>query len=92
MLVALLALDRAGGLDRAAVEKKLLGQGGLTRVGVGDDGEGAPSFDFGSEICHRCVYAPLFACCPLSPFFRGRKIFRCPSRERAKEYIISITL
>ena len=42
---ALPALDRAGPVDGAAVEQQLLGEGGLARVGVADDGEGAPALD-----------------------------------------------
>ena len=36
-------LDRAGALERAAVEQELLREGGLARVGVADDREGAPA-------------------------------------------------
>jgi hypothetical protein len=36
-------------LDRAAVEQEFLGQRGLARVGVADDGEGAPAGDFGRQ-------------------------------------------
>ena len=40
-------LDRAGlGRERAAVEEELLGEGGLARVGVADDGEGATARGF----------------------------------------------
>src|SRR5262249_14215743 len=38
-------LDRAGHLDGAAEEEELLGERGLPRVRVGDDGEGAPLGD-----------------------------------------------
>ena len=37
-----LAFDRACGLNAAGVEQELLGEGRLARVGVRDDGEGAP--------------------------------------------------
>ena len=40
-----LALDGARLRDRPAVEQKFFGQCGFTRVGVGDDGKGAPSAD-----------------------------------------------
>ena len=40
-----LALDHACLGDGAAVEQELLGQGGLTGVGVGDDGKGTPPPD-----------------------------------------------
>ena len=43
----LLALDLPGLGDGPAVEQELFGQGGLTGVGVGDDGEGSSSFDLG---------------------------------------------
>ena len=46
MAIGLLALYRARGLNGAAVEQKLLGQSGFTRVGVGDDGEGSSAIDF----------------------------------------------
>lgn len=36
-------LHRSGELDGASVEKELLGEGRLSRVGVGDDGESSPS-------------------------------------------------
>ena len=42
----LLALYLAGLGDGPAVQQKLLGQGSLTGVRVGDDGEGAPALDF----------------------------------------------
>ena len=38
----LVRLHRAGDLDRAAEEQELLGERGLSRVGVADDGEGPP--------------------------------------------------
>jgi hypothetical protein len=41
------ALDLAGLRDGSAVEQEFFRQGGLARVGVGDDGEGAAAFDFG---------------------------------------------
>ena len=46
MAVALLALDRARGLDRAAVEQELFGQRGFTGVGVRDDRKGPAPLDF----------------------------------------------
>ena len=36
------ALDGTGQIDGAAIEKKLLGQGRLTGIGVGNNGEGTP--------------------------------------------------
>ena len=42
-----LPLTCAGLGDGPAVEQELFGQGGLTGVGVGDDGEGSSSFDLG---------------------------------------------
>ena len=41
-----LALDRPRRIDLAPVEKELLGQGRLSGIGVGYDGEGPPSSDF----------------------------------------------
>jgi hypothetical protein len=38
--------DGAGELESSAVEEELLGEGGLSGVGVRDDGEGAPAGDF----------------------------------------------
>ena len=46
------ALDRARGLDRASVEQEFLGEGGLTRVGVGDDGKGSALFDMIANVSH----------------------------------------
>ena len=40
------AFDHAGGLDGPAVEQQFFSQGGFARVGVGNDGEGAPPPDF----------------------------------------------
>ena len=71
MLIALLALDGARLFNRTAVKKKLLGQGGFTCVGVRDDGEGAPSFNFGSEICHVVFFSCfLYGFCAAGRFFR----------------------
>ena len=46
MAGGLARLDRAGLADRAAVEQELFRQRGLARIGVGNDGERAPTFDF----------------------------------------------
>ena len=46
-------LHRAGDLDRAGEQQQLLGQRGLARVGVGNDGEGAPAAHLGGEVGHR---------------------------------------
>ena len=43
-------LDAAGEVDGAAVEQQLLGERRLARVGMGDDGEGAPAGDFALEL------------------------------------------
>ena len=43
------ALDRAGQVDRAAVEQELLGQRRLAGVRVRDDGEGPAARDFATE-------------------------------------------
>ena len=43
----LFALHHPGLGDGPAVEQEFFRQGGLARVGVGDDGEGAAAFDFG---------------------------------------------
>ena len=43
-------LHRAGELDGAAEQQQLLGERGLARVGVGDDGEGAALFDVAQEF------------------------------------------
>ena len=42
----LVRLHRAGDLDRAAEKQELFGECGLARVGVADDGEGAPFLNF----------------------------------------------
>ncbi len=39
-------LDRTGHADRLAHQQQAFGDGGLTRIRVGDDGEGAPLGDF----------------------------------------------
>ena len=39
------SLDGAGEPDRSAEQQQLLGEGGLARIGVGDDRERAPAFD-----------------------------------------------
>ena len=46
-------LHRAGDLDRAGEQQQLLGQRGLARVGVGNDGEGAAAAHLGGEVGHR---------------------------------------
>ena len=50
VVVALLALDRAGRLNGAAVKQKLLGQRGLARVGVRNDGKCAATIDLGRKL------------------------------------------
>ena len=45
--LVLAVLDRAGQVDRVAVQQELLGQRRLARVGMGDDREGASAGDFG---------------------------------------------
>ncbi len=45
-LADLVRLHGTGHLDGAAVEQQFLGQCGLTRIGVADDGEGPPSVNF----------------------------------------------
>ena len=57
--VALLALDASSTLDSAPVQEQLLGQGGFTRVGVGDDGKGAASRNFFS-LCHMGSFLGVF--------------------------------
>ena len=52
MLGALLALDGASLIDGSTVQQQLLGKGGLTCVGVADDGERPAAFDL-FTICHR---------------------------------------
>ena len=47
---ALARLDGPRHLDRAPVEQQLLGQRGLARVGVGDDGERPPARDVAHEF------------------------------------------
>lgn len=42
----LVAFDRPGDVDGTAEEQQLFGEGGFTRVGVGDDREGAAACDF----------------------------------------------
>ena len=46
----LAAADGAGQFDRAGVEQQLLGQRRLARVGVRDDGEGAPPRDLALDL------------------------------------------
>src|SRR5690606_24156944 len=48
-------LDRAGELDRAAEQQQLLGQRGLARVRVRDDGERAAQGRFSGDACHYCT-------------------------------------
>ena len=43
-------LDGAGKPDRAAEQQQLLGEGGLARIGVGDDRERAPACDLGEDF------------------------------------------
>ena len=50
MPLRLARADGAGHLDRAAVEQQLLGERGLARVGVRDDGEGAAAGDLAAEL------------------------------------------
>ena len=38
--------DRACQVNRSAIQEELLGECRLTRIGMGDDGKGAPSGDF----------------------------------------------
>ena len=45
-------LHRARDLDRAGEEEQLLGERRLARVGVGNDGEGAPATHLGAELGH----------------------------------------
>ena len=40
------AFDHTGGLNRASVQKQLFCQGGFARIGVGDNGECTPLFNF----------------------------------------------
>ncbi len=42
---ALACFDRARHLDRTAKKQQLFGEGSLTRIGMGDDGKGAPTAD-----------------------------------------------
>ena len=58
-------LDLAGQMDRAALQQQLLGQRGLARVGVRDDGEGA-------AVGHRRVGARLSRAAP-PPASRPRR-------------------
>jgi len=52
VLGALLALDGASLIDGSTVQQQLFGKGGLTCVGVADDGERPAAFDL-FTICHR---------------------------------------
>ena len=52
MAAVFLALDHAGFLNRAAVEQKLLGDGGFTGVRVRNDRKRAPVFNFFFQVCH----------------------------------------
>ena len=45
----LVRLYGTGHLDGTAVKQQFLGQSGLTRIGVADDGEGTPTVDFIKE-------------------------------------------
>ncbi len=51
-LLDLVALHGTGHMYGATEEKKFLGEGCLTRVGVGDDGECAPAFYFLVKLFH----------------------------------------
>ena len=48
--LSLARLDRAGEVDRSAVEEKFFGEGGFAGVGVGDDGEGSAPIDLVDEL------------------------------------------
>ncbi|MNG15017.1 hypothetical protein D3C84_988150 [compost metagenome] len=52
MAVGLARLHRAGDGNRLAHQQEFLGDGGLTGVGVGNDGECAPFGDFGGLLAH----------------------------------------
>ena len=52
MLGRALALDRAGRLNAARVQQELLGKGGLTCVGVRNDGKSATRGDFVGQARH----------------------------------------
>ena len=52
VLGALLALDGTSLIDGSTVQQQLFGKGGLTCVGVADDGERPAAFDL-FTICHR---------------------------------------
>ena len=49
----LAALDRAGHLDGTAEQQQLLGECGLARVRVGDDGKGAAAAQLVEKIAHK---------------------------------------
>ena len=55
----LLRADGAGLPKRTAVEEKLLGEGGLTGVGMRDDCEGPPPPDLVVQSARHCVLARL---------------------------------
>ena len=67
MAVGGFALDRARGLDRASVEEELLGEGSLTRVGVGNDGERPTTLDLLLEVCPVGGFLSLYGC-PVGDF------------------------
>ncbi|MNJ46906.1 hypothetical protein D3C77_420480 [compost metagenome] len=52
MAVGFTRLHRTGNGDRLAHQQKLLGDGGLTGVGVGNNGESAALRDFGGLVGH----------------------------------------
>ena len=48
----LIALDRPGDVDRPSEEEELLGEGGLTGIGVSDDGKGASAGYLFCKVFH----------------------------------------
>ena len=74
-------LDPAGGMDRPAQQQQMLGQGGLARVGMGNDREGAPSGGFaGGGLAHGA--RGVAEACPLrqpasTSSVRSRRLRRC---------------
>lgn len=67
-MIDLVALDGTGGLDGASKQEELLGQGGLTRIRVGNDGEGFALRDFDVQTHGLSDWngkgSKSFACCP----------------------------
>jgi hypothetical protein len=71
-------LHRAGQLDRAPEQQQLLGERGLARVRVGDDGEGAAPGSAVGNLPENRGLSPVF--CPRFSGYRFSASTRASSR------------